>query len=152
MKTIRELVGDRGVFSVGVDWPIAKVVAYLCEKEIGAVAVMSGESLVGVFSERDLLRRVVWKGLDPAATPVREVMTSDVFYVDIDQSYAVAKALMLDKNFRHLVVLDEDKKLRGFVSMRELLEADLSESRDLIRKLNDTFYEHQFKPPETESS
>jgi CBS domain-containing protein len=150
MKTIRQLIGEREVYAIDASQTVAEAVAYLCERGIGAVAVMEGDALAGVFSERDLMRRVVWKKRDPELTPITDVMTRDVFYVDIDQNFAVAKALMLDKNFRHLVVLDENKQLRGFVSMRELLEADISESRELIRKLNDSYYEHQFQRPESE--
>ena len=73
-------------------------------------------------------------------------MTSPVYWISMEERYEVAKAIMVDKGVRHLVVLDEQRHFRGFVSSRELLEADLSESRELVGKLNDDYYEHHFKP------
>jgi len=146
MKTIGEIVRDREPFLVESDATVNEVVEYLVCKGIGAVAVCEGGKVAGVFSERDLVRRVVAKGLNAEKTLVQDVMTKDVFCVSIDDTYAMAQALMLDKNVRHLVVLDERKGFRGFVSMRELLEADLAASKKLIRSLNDDYYEHQFKP------
>jgi CBS domain-containing protein len=147
MSTIRELVKDRPIFAVESDRTVTEVVAYLCRNRIGAVAVCENGELVGVFSERDLMHRVVNAGLDADEVVVRDVMTRKVFYVTIDDTHSTARMLMLNKNFRHLVVLDDAGRLRGFVSMRELLEVDLEESRDLIRKLNDDYYQHDFQRP-----
>jgi CBS domain-containing protein len=147
MKTIREIVGDRDAYSVSPTDTVTDVVLYLFEKEIGAIAVCDNRKVVGVFSERDLMRRVVHAKRDPDRTAVRDVMTSPVFHVSIDERYDVAKALMLGKNFRHLVILDEEENLCGFVSMRELLEVDLAETKDLVHKLNDGYYQHDFERP-----
>ena len=148
MKTVGEIIGNRVPYSVEPELSVREVVDYLYAKGIGAIAVCEGGKVVGVFSERDLMRRVVAKGLDPANVKVRDVMTKDVFFVRSEESYHIAQALMLDKNFRHLVVLDGDHQLQGFVSMRELLEVDLEESKKLIRRLNDDYYDHRFKPGE----
>ena len=148
MKTIREMIGQREVFSVDTSLTVSEVVDYLCEKSIGAVAICEGNKVVGVFSERDLLRRVVHKGLDIEKTKVTDVMTTKVFHVSLDERHSVAKALMLNKNFRHLVVLDKSRRLRGFVSIRELIEVDLEATKDLIHKLNDDYYGQEFKSPE----
>lgn len=139
--TIRDIIGTREAYSVEPTTTISDVVEYLCRKGVGAVAVCEGANVVGVFSERDLLHRVVRQGLDPASTTVNEVMTKNVFHVSIDERHDVAKALMLNKSFRHLVVVDAENRLRGFVSMRELIEVDLEESKNLIRKLNDNYYQ-----------
>ena len=147
MKTIRDIIGEREVFSVDKSATIQEVVEYVNEKHVGAVAVCDDNDLVGVFSERDLLRRVVLKGLDPTTEKIAKVMTKKVFHVSIDEEHNVAQALMLSKNIRHLVVVDEENRLCGFVSMRELLLADLEESKDLIRKLNDDYHDHQFQVP-----
>lgn len=147
MKTIRELLGDRPAYSVSPSDSVTTVVRYLFEKEIGAVAVCEDRKVIGVFSERDLMRRVVHERRDLDKTPISEVMTTPVFYIYVDDRFDVAKALMLGKNFRHLVVLDEDQRLRGFVSMRELLETDLEETKNLVHKLNDGYYQHNFERP-----
>ncbi len=148
MKTIGDVVSDREPFFVEPNATVKEVVAYLAQKGVGAVAVCEDRAVVGVFSERDLARRVVAEGLDPTTTKVRDVMSSQVVCVATSESRQTAQALMLDRNFRHLVVLDKENRFRGFVSMRELLEADLAESKKLISTLNDDYYDHQFKPAE----
>lgn len=144
--TIRDIIGGREAYSIEPTATISEVVEYLCGKGVGAVAICEADRVVGVFSERDLMQRVVRQGLDPTQVKVSEVMTKNVFHVSIDERHDVAKALMLNKSFRHLVVLDEKNHLRGFVSMRELIEVDLTESKELIRKLNDNYYQHPFSP------
>ncbi|MCL4692098.1 MAG: CBS domain-containing protein [Candidatus Hydrogenedentes bacterium] len=146
MKTIGEIIGTREPYFVEPEQTVREVVEYLATKGVGAVAVCENGAVVGVFSERDLVRRVVAEGRDSQTTRIREVMTGEVVSVSIEDSHHVAKALMLDKKFRHLVAIDREKRFRGFVSMRELLEVDLAESRALIHSLNDGYYEHQFKP------
>jgi CBS domain-containing protein len=134
--TIREIIGaKRDVYSVDVAQSIRPVIAYMHDKNIGAVAICDGDKVVGVFSERDLLRRVVHEGLDLDTVNLRDVMTSPVYWISMEERYEVAKAIMVDKGIRHLVVLDEQRHLRGFVS-----------SRELVGKLNDDYYEHHFKP------
>ncbi len=146
MKTIRNIIDDREPYHVSPDMTVSAVIEYLCEREIGAVAICEGSKVVGVFSERDLMRRVIRKKLDPAEVKVADVMTSEFYFVSIDEKYNVAQSIMLGKNFRHLVVLDGDERLQGFVSMRDLLEADLEESKGLIRKLNDDYYRRSYQP------
>ena len=77
MKTIRDIIGERQVFSVDKSATIQEVVEYVNEKQVGAVAICDDEDLVGVFSERDLLRRVVLKGLDPTKEKIEKVMTKN---------------------------------------------------------------------------
>jgi CBS domain-containing protein len=146
MKLINELIGDREPFSVTPKMTVHKVVEYLCERKIGAVAVCESRKVVGVFSERDLMHRVVLAGLDPKKTPISDVMTTEVVHVRTDEKHNTARNLMLGRNFRHLVVLDKDEEYKGFVSIRELIEVDLQESKELVQKLNDDYYEEQFDP------
>jgi CBS domain-containing protein len=88
----------------------------------------------------------VHKGIDLDRVQVRDVMSSPAYWISIDERYEVAKAMMIDKGLRHLVVKDGERKFQGFVSSRQLLEADLADSRDLVGKLNDEYYQHQFQP------
>lgn len=146
-KTIRDIIGEaREKFSVRTDQSIREVINYMYDKNVGAVAVCDGEKVVGVFSERDLLRRVIHENKDLAAVTADEVMSTPVYWISMEERYEVAKAIMVDKALRHLVVMDEKRQFRGFVSVRELIETDLSDSRELVGKLNDDYYAHQFKP------
>ena len=146
MKKIHELLGDRKAFSVKPTMTVHQAVEYMCPRKIGAVAVCENNKVIGVFSERDLMRRVVLLGLDAHATPVAEVMSHPVVSVLRDENHSTARSLMMGRNFRHLVVVDESDQLQGFVSMRDLIEEDLNESRELVQKLNDDYYEENFQP------
>ena len=92
------------------------------------------------------MHRVVLKGLNPKEVSISQVMTKDVIHVHTDDKHSTARNLMLGKNFRHLVVLDDNEDFQGFVSIRELIEVDLQESKELVQKLNDDYYEEQFDP------
>jgi CBS domain-containing protein len=146
-KTISEIIGEnREKFSVRHSDSLRQVIAYMREKNVGAVAVCDRDQVVGVFSERDLLRRVALEQMDLDKVTVEKVMTSPVHWISMEERYEVAKAIMVDKGHRHLVVKDEQRRFKGFVSARELLEADLRDSRELVGKLNDDYYEHRFQP------
>ncbi|HOZ49507.1 MAG TPA: CBS domain-containing protein [Candidatus Hydrogenedentes bacterium] len=149
MHKMRDIIADREVFSVNADQTVKEVVDYLCERRIGAVPVREDRRVVGVFSERDLLRRVVHQGLDPNTIKVREVMSPGCHRVGPDDDYRVAKMHMYEEHVRHLVVMDEYDELLGLVSMRHLLELDVQEYADLVSKLNDRYYRSTL-PRETE--
>ena len=145
MRTIRDIINHREPYWADSGWSIKRVVDYLCEKKIGAVAIQEADTVVGVFSERDLLHRVMHVGLDAEKTMVSVVMSKGIVQVSPDEDYRVAKAQMFDKGIRHLVVIDSDGKLCGMVAMRELVQVDLDEYRDLVQKLNDRYYQSALK-------
>lgn len=146
MNTIQTLLGDRHPYSVQSDWTVRQVIDYLCERRIGAVVVCEDNEVVGVFSERDVLRRIVQPNLDPDTTQVSRVMTSNVLHVTSDVTHRDARLMMFEKGVRHLVVLGEQKQLLGFISMREVIEVDLEEQRELVHKLNDNYYQRAYMP------
>jgi CBS domain-containing protein len=100
---------------------VRDVVRLMVEGEVGAVAVTEGRRIVGIFTERDLMTRVVWERRDAARTPVREVMSSPVQMVSVDASVPEAAAVMRAHHIRHLAVVDEDGDLLGLVAQRYLL-------------------------------
>lgn len=120
---IEEVVRDRGsdeLFSVPASATVGDAVDVMAEREIGAVLVMTEDELVaGIFSERDLLTRVVHAGLDPQTTPISMVMTRDVRFVSPGTTIEAALALMWVQRFRHLLVID-GPRVHGLVSMRDL--------------------------------
>jgi CBS domain-containing protein len=122
--TVAELVKDRRadeLIALPASATVAEAVAVMCEREVGAVLVMTEESLVaGLFSERDLLVRVVDAGRDPKTTPLSLVMTRDVKFVSPATTTEAALALMHLHRFRHLLVID-GPHVYGLVSMRDLV-------------------------------
>ena len=100
---------------------VMQAVRVMDQQSIGAVAVMDGNDLVGIFSERDLMLRVISERKDPEQTLVQNVMTSPVETIHRDCPCDEALKLMLDKHIRHLPVIDRNGRLAGMISMRSLL-------------------------------
>jgi len=121
---IEEVVRDRGsdaLYTVPASSLVADAVDLMAEREIGAVLVMTEDDLVGgIFTERDLLMRVVRPALDPKTTPISLVMTRDVRFVSPGTTVEAAMALMHLQRHRHLLVID-GARVHGLVSMRDLV-------------------------------
>jgi CBS domain-containing protein len=112
---------------------------FMAKHNIGAVAVLEGSRLVGIFSERDVINRVVAKGLDPATTPVKAVMTTNLIVAGVDDSYESCLKKMKQANCRHLPIVEGDN-LVGFISLRDLLQVDITEKADEIEFLNNYMF------------
>ena len=107
--------------TVNPEATVMQAVRTMTDESIGAVAVTDGRRLVGMFSERDLMLRVISERRDPEQTLVRDVMTSPVETIDRDTAADDALKVMLEKHIRHLPIVDRDGKLAGMISMRSLL-------------------------------
>src|SRR6266568_5061258 len=104
MSLVRDIVHGRELFHVEEGSTVAEVARQMADLHVGAILVLNGEQLRGVFSERDLMKRVVIEGLDPERTPVEEVMSSDVATIDEMARVPEAMELMQANNCRHLPV------------------------------------------------
>jgi signal-transduction protein with cAMP-binding, CBS, and nucleotidyltransferase domain len=146
MKKISDIVNPPEIFWVEAEDTIREAVQCLCEHKTGAVVVCKGAGhMLGVFSERDLMHRVVNKGLNPDTTKVKDVMSTDLVFIHANDEIQMAKAKMHTNNVRHLLVVDEDNKLLGLVSLQEIVSEEMADSRDLVKKLNDQYYETAYK-------
>ena len=137
MLTVRQLLQQKqpaGFVSVPLEATVFQTLQIMGEHNIGAVLVMNGESLCGIFSERDYARRVVLQGKTSASTLVGEIMTNKVCYVGPEHTVDQCMALMSDKNIRHLPVL-EHGAVMGVVSMRDVVRATLDEQAQTIEQL-----------------
>jgi CBS domain-containing protein len=125
MSRVRNIIHDRELFSVDELDRVTAVLRRMAELHVGAILVLRGEELRGVFSERDLLKRVVLARLDPDATPVSQVMSTDL--VTIDELAGVEEAMerMQAHNCRHLPVT-RGSRVVGFLSMRDLMNFELA--------------------------
>ena len=133
MSTLGELC-RRDVYFVRAGQTVLDACRYMTERNVGAVAVLEGERLVGFFSERDVLNRVVAKGLDPAATPLTSVMTQNPVVVDIAAPIQECLQIMRQANCRHLPVVSVGR-LAGMVSLRDALEVDLADTTHEIKQM-----------------
>jgi len=113
---------------------VIEAVRLMTSYRVGAIAVTAGPRIVGIFTERDLMRRVVSDGRDPSATHIAEVMTTPVQTVPDAMSVSEAVSLMRQQHIRHLAIVDSTGDLRGIVAQRYLLY-DLMDA--LERKVDD---------------
>ena len=123
MKLIAEIIKGRPLFHVQSSAKVREVARQMTEKNIGAIAVLDAGKLVGVFSERDLMSRVVARGLDPDKTAVREVMTQSIVVAEPVENIDSALKKMNSLGCRHLPVVDRGN-LVGMISLRDLLQID----------------------------
>src|SRR5262245_48456407 len=135
MRSIRAIIGDRETVVVDPSASVADAARIMAEHNIGAVGVVDGERLAGIFTERDVLMRVVAAGLVPDVTPVREVMSTGLVVADASESYETCLGRMQQARVRHLIVLDHGR-LTGILSFRDLLAADIDEKDEAITLLN----------------
>ena len=130
--SVLELCG-REIAAVGLEASVANAIHKMLDHHVGAVAVVDGDFRVaGIFTERDVLRRLSLSHLDPATTPVRELMTTSVEMATRSTGAGEALTTMLERHFRHLPVADDNGKLLGILSIRNLLEWRVD---DLSREL-----------------
>jgi CBS domain-containing protein len=129
MATVYDLVKDRKIYSIDADKTVVEAARYMMEHNIGALPVLRDGQLVGMFSERDVMNRVVAVGRMPGQTKVSEVMTANPRAVAVDETIDNCLFLMREFGFRHLPIC-EGKELKGLVSLRDvLLRAESAESR-----------------------
>lgn len=144
MNTVGDIVRGREVYTVQSKQTVLEAVQYMVEKGVGAVAVMEGDRMVGIFSERDLMKRVVTKKIDPAELAVAKVMTTNIITAKPEESYSSCLARMQSHNIRHLVITTGDH-LVGIISLRDLMSIDIREKSAEIELMNQ--YLHYVPPP-----
>ena len=131
---ICDLIKDQETYQAELGQSVLETVRAMVERNIGAVPVLHNGKLVGIFSERDLMRRVVAEGRDPHRTCMAEVMTDDPLTISTDEELEGGMALMRRHGFRHLPVC-HDGHLVGMVSLRDILLHDLNEKDDEVRMM-----------------
>lgn len=138
MSNIDQILATKGhdVFTVSADSTVFDALQTMAERNVGALVVLDGELIVGMFSERDYARKVILQGLSSPRTVVRQVMTSTVLYATPDQSVEECMALMAtDKHVRHLPVLDSTGRLAGVISIGDLVRSSIADKEFLINQL-----------------
>lgn len=120
MKTLRDLVKDRKVYSVDATRTVLEAARYMMEHNVGAVPVLRNGELMGILSERDIMNRVVAVGRTPGTTAVTEVMTANPRAVSADESIEECLFIMREFGFRHLPIV-EGREVMGLVSLRDVL-------------------------------
>jgi CBS domain-containing protein len=132
MSTIREILATKGtgVYTVGPDTTVLDAAILMNDNKIGCLVVTVGDRVHGIFTERDILRRIVAQRRDPAKTRVDEVMTEEVTCCSRDTSIDDAREVFRSRRIRHLPVVDEQRRLAGLISIGDL-NAHLSKRQEV---------------------
>lgn len=137
MKTLQQLLDSKKykeVISIAPHRPVFDALVVLAEYKIGALVVLEGEKLVGIFSERDYAREVVLKGRSSKTTSIQEVMTNKVLLAKPTDTVEEAMSLMSEKRIRHLPVIADDKVV-GVLSIGDLVKETITYQQELIKQL-----------------
>ncbi len=125
MSKVKDILKERDLFFIEQRETVAEAARKMVDRNVGATLVLENGQLRGIFSERDLMRRVVVAGRDPAATPVGEVMSTEVVTIEDSDTLEEAMSRMESHSCRHLPVV-RDKQVVGFLSMRDLMHFELA--------------------------
>ena len=134
MSRVSDIVRQRELFYVEEHHSVAEVARIMTDLHIGAIMVFNGDELRGVFSERDLMKRVVVERCDPERTPVGLVMSTEVATIDVSATLEEAMASMQSNNCRHLPVTHNGQVV-AFLSMRDLMNFELAQKTEEIHHM-----------------
>ena len=134
MARVYDLVRERRVYTIDADSTVVEAARFMTEHNIGALPVVRNGDLVGIFSERDIMNRVVAAGRNPGTAKVAEVMTPNPRAVDTEETVDNCLFLMREFGFRHVPVC-EGKQVKGLISLRDLLMRYVSQKEAEARKI-----------------
>ncbi len=137
MKTLKQMLSGkhRPLAVVAPNDSVFHALTLMAQHDVGALMVLDGEQLVGIFSERDYARTIILHGKSSKETLVSEIMSDKVAYVTPGTTLDECMALMTEKRFRHLPVLNEDGSVAGIISIGDLVKETISSQQFLIKQL-----------------
>jgi CBS domain-containing protein len=142
MATIMTILASKGthVLTIGPDASVLQAALLMNEHKIGALVVADGDGVAGMFTERDVLRRVVGEQRDPTATRVAEVMTSEVACCTPETTLDEARGAMKNRRIRHLPVVEENGRLCGLISIGDLNAHQMTSQEHTIHLMHEYLY------------
>ena len=140
MKTLRDIMRSGFLFTVQKKAMVSEAVRLMADHNVGIVIVLDGTRLAGVFSERDVVRRVLHQGLDPARIPLGEVMTGCVITGDAEMDYESAMRAMDEAGIRHLLVTSGSRML-SMISIRDVMRAAIQDRDEEVQHLREYLYQ-----------
>ncbi len=143
MATVADILKKKGtqVWTISPSASIADALKLMAEKNLGALVVQENGLILGIFSERDYARKVITEENFSMSTPVRNLMSTPVYFVTSNDSLEACMALMTEKRIRHLPVI-ECERLVGLVSIGDVVKQSLSEMERTIKDLEDYIWVH----------
>lgn len=138
MSTVADVLRKKGsdVATVTPDHTVLDAAKMMHEKHIGSVLVLKGDAIVGIFTERDLMNRIVAEGRDPTSTAVGTVMTERITCCTPESTLDACRTAMSNNKIRHVPVVNEGK-LVGIISSGDILARELKDSEETLRYLHE---------------
>jgi CBS domain-containing protein len=136
---LREIMREGFLFTVSKNATVRDAARVMNDNNVGIVAIVDGERIIGLFSERDAVRRVINKQRDPATTTMLEVMTRELVIADEQEDYQTAMRAMDQANIRHLPVI-RGAQVISMLSIRDLMRVDMERMGDELRFLHEYLY------------
>ena len=142
MAKVEELIHGKGshVFSIGRDATVMDAALVMNEHKIGALVVTEAGKVIGMFTERDILKRVVGQRRDPDQTKINDVMTTEVVCCPPTAETGELRTIMMNRRIRHVPVVDDDRTLMGLVSIGDLNAHRTSKDEETIHFLQEYLY------------
>jgi CBS domain-containing protein len=142
MAKVSEILAEKGshILSIGIDATVLDAALLMNEHQVGALVVIDAGQVVGIFSERDVLRRIVAERRDPATTTIQSVMTADVVCGTPETPIEEARSVMKRRRIRHLPVVDETHGVLGMISIGDLNAWHLDGQEKTIHYLQEYLY------------
>jgi CBS domain-containing protein len=136
MITVKQILEEKGhqVWTISPEASVYEALKIMADKRVGALIVVENDQIVGVISERDYARKVVLRGKSSLETPVKDIMSTQVYFVDPDCTAEECMALMTEKRIRHLPVIQE-KKLAGVISIGDVVKSIITSQKVTIEHL-----------------
>jgi CBS domain-containing protein len=142
MPTVREILARKGshVFTIGPEATVLAAALLMNEHKIGSLVVIDAGRVIGMFTERDVLQRVVGEHRDPATTLVGDAMTTEVVCCTPETTIDEARGAMKNRRVRHLPMVDADHRLQGLISIGDLNAYEASNQELTIYLLQEYLY------------
>lgn len=138
-STVKDILDNKGhlVHSITSGTTIYDAVVEMTDKGVGCLMVIDDEDIKGIVTERDYLRKVIIRGRSSKESPVSDIMTQDLVVVSEDATVEECLAIMTEKRFRHLPVLNDENKLCGLISVGDLIKQLSRDQKATIHYLNE---------------
>ncbi|HOL45675.1 MAG TPA: CBS domain-containing protein [Candidatus Saccharicenans sp.] len=136
MVTVKQMLEEKGseVWTISPEATVYEALKIMADKDIGALIVVQNDQVVGIISERDYARKVMLRGKSSLDTPVKDIMSTEIYYVEPEVSAEECMALMTEKRIRHLPVM-ENGKLIGVISIGDAVKSIISTQKVTIEHL-----------------
>ncbi len=136
MKTVKHIIQNKlhAIYSVSPDTSVLDALQVMMDKDISALLVMEGAALTGIFTERDYARKIVLKGRSSQDTMIQEVMSSNLFTINLNSGIDDCMQIMTDNHIRHLPIV-EDGKVAGMISIGDLVKFVIEDQKLTIEQL-----------------